>query len=67
MFLASMLLILAGSVIMDAYYSVTGLEFITGLFIVMGGCFLFAISLNYGRPPVYRPLPPLEGEATGAH
>ncbi len=65
MFLASMLLIVVGGLLMEAFIAPGQFGFIIGLFIVMGGVILFAISLNYGSPPDTRPLPPVEhGAAT---
>ncbi len=64
MFLASMLLIVIGSVLMWVYEAPAGaFAFVIGLFVVMGGAILFAISLNYGPPPDTRPLPPVDRSA----
>lgn len=59
MFLASMLLIVAGGLLMAAFNAPGQFAFVIGLFIVMGGVLLFAISLNYGPPPATHPLPPV--------
>jgi hypothetical protein len=68
MFLLSVLLIVAGAVIMDAYYAPgLQLEFGAGLFTVMGGVILWAISLNYGTPPATKPLGPLEAGRSEGH
>lgn len=66
MFLLSVFLMVAGSVIMWAYYAPgLQLEFAAGLFTVMGGVFLWAISLNYGPPPATHPLPPVRSGSSG--
>lgn len=61
MFLASMFLIVFGAVAMDVYSASFG--FVVGLFSLMGGIFLFAISLNYGPPPHAVSRAELEAEA----
>lgn len=68
MFLLSVLMIVAGSVIMWVYYA-PGLqvEFGAGLFVLMGGVVMWAISLNYGPPPDTHPLPPVRSGSSGQH
>lgn len=61
LFLASMFLIVVGSAVMWAFYTAPPPIFALGLFVVMGGVILWAISLNAGPPPAHHPeLPPVE-------
>lgn len=68
MFFLSLLLIVVGSIIMWVYYAPgLQLDFGAGLFTLMGGIILWAISLNYGTPPATKPLGPLEAGPSGGH
>jgi hypothetical protein len=63
MFFSALFLVALGVVIMIVDTANQG--FVVGLFLLMGGIFLWGVSLNYGDPPVTRPEELLEPSDPG--
>ncbi len=60
MFLGALILVVVGVLVM--IIDTANMGFVFGLFTLMGGIFLWAISLNYGDTPAKGPGELLEGE-----